>query len=109
MEHLILACAGGFYASPMADDVADFFQNHPLPGVQRKIAQVCVREPLKGGIRLIDRFIIVAIFLSPAYSNLARMHVCTLQNYIYIKQYALAWIKRLKTKHDSFSRHDAGH
>jgi hypothetical protein len=40
MEHMIDACAGGFYAAPMADEVEGFFVAHPVPGAQRKIAQV---------------------------------------------------------------------
>jgi hypothetical protein len=41
MEHVIGACAGGFYAAPMADEINDFFAAHPLPSAHRKIAQVC--------------------------------------------------------------------
>jgi hypothetical protein len=40
MEHVIDACASGFYAAPMADEVEGFFVAHPVPGAQRKIAQV---------------------------------------------------------------------
>lgn len=40
LEHVVEACAGGFYAAPMADEVTDFFTTHPLPSIQRKISQV---------------------------------------------------------------------
>ena len=40
LEHVIEACAGGFYSAPMADDITDFFKEHTLPSSQRKISQV---------------------------------------------------------------------
>lgn len=49
MESIIDACAGNFFAAPMADEVEDFFTAHPLPGAQRKVAQV--RCGLPGALR----------------------------------------------------------